>query len=128
MINGSLDIQTSLTLPIGNIATLIESKQDIIYDESLSISKILNLESSLNTLQTNIDTKQNIINDDVLTISNILNLESSLNTLQDNIDLNTTNISTKHATISSSTDLEPNSLTTTKFEVNGGVNIIIPKP
>jgi hypothetical protein len=30
LINGSLDIQTSLTLPIGNIATLIESKQDII--------------------------------------------------------------------------------------------------
>ena len=29
LINGSLDIQTSLTLPIDNISNLIESKQDI---------------------------------------------------------------------------------------------------
>ena len=50
-----------------------------------------------------------------------------MNTLQDNIDLNTANILTKQSTINSLTDLETNSLKTTQFEVNGGVNIIIPK-
>ena len=44
------------------------------------------------------------------------------------IDLNTTNILTKQAIITLLTDLETNLLTTTQFEVNGRVNIIILKP
>ena len=55
LINGSLDIQTSLTLPIGNIATLIERKRDIINDNDLTIPKTLNLQSSLTNLQDNND-------------------------------------------------------------------------
>ena len=88
------------------------------------LTKIKSLDSQVLTNTQHISNKQNIITDGSLTISKILNLESSLNTLQDNIDLNTTNISTKQSTINSLTDLETNSLTTTKFEVNGGVNII----
>ena len=49
LINGSLDIQTSLTLPIGNISTFIESKQDIINDGSLTINRTNGLQSSLHT-------------------------------------------------------------------------------
>ena len=54
LINGSLDIQTSLTLPIGNITTLIESRQDIINDNDLIISNVLNLQTTLTNLDTNI--------------------------------------------------------------------------
>jgi len=163
LINGSLDIQTSLTLPIGNIATLIGSNELIVdgiqntleeLEEEISNNTIniaendndisdlqgrLNIEElkiiDLQTLTashttniasntTNILTKQDIINDNDLTISKTLNLQSSLTNLQDNINLNTENILTKQSTINSSTDLETNSLTTTQFEVNGGVNII----
>jgi hypothetical protein len=102
----------------------IDLKQNIINDGSLSISKSLNLQSSLNTLQDNIDLKQNIITDESLSISKTLNLQTSLNKLQDTTDLNTANNLTKQSTINSLTDLETNSLTTTQFEVNGGVNII----
>jgi hypothetical protein len=63
-------------------------KQNIINDNGLTIPKILNLQSSLNTLQDNIDlntanilTKQDLIQDNDLTIPKILNLQSSLITL-----------------------------------------------
>ena len=101
---GDLSVEGDLTAEnifVGstNIITEINTKQNTINDDDLTISKTLNLQSSLNTLQDNIDLKQNIINDDDLTISKTLNLQSSLNTLQDNIDLNTTNILTKQNTI-----------------------------
>jgi len=83
LINGSLDIQTSLTLPIGNIATLIESKQDIINDGSLSISKTLNLQSSLTDLQDDID----------LNITNILTKQ---NTITSSTNLTCNSLTTNH--------------------------------
>ena len=66
-----------------NVATKIESiendllnKQNIITDDSLTISNTQNLQSSL-------DSKQNIITDNSLTISNVENLQSSLDYKQD---------------------------------------------
>jgi cell division protein ZapA (FtsZ GTPase activity inhibitor) len=59
LINGSLDVKTSLTLEtIGNVATAINEKQNLINDNNLSISKTLNLQNSLNDLQENIDSKE----------------------------------------------------------------------
>ena len=75
MINGSLDVKSTFTLEtIGNVATKINEKQDLITDESLTISKTLNLQNSLDDLQNNINLKQNVINDGDLTISKILDL------------------------------------------------------
>ena len=49
LINGSLDVKSTFTLEnIGNVATKINEKQDLINDESLTISKTLNLQNSLN--------------------------------------------------------------------------------
>ena len=48
---------TDIALNTANILT----KQDLIQDDYLTISKTLNLQSSLDTLQTNIDLKQDII-------------------------------------------------------------------
>ena len=44
-----------------NIITEINTKQNIINDNDLSISKTLNLQSSLTNLQDNINLKQNIL-------------------------------------------------------------------
>ena len=75
LINGSLDVKSTFTLDtIGNVATAINEKQDLINDDDLSISKTLNLQNSLDDLQDNINLKQNIINDGDLTISKILDL------------------------------------------------------
>jgi hypothetical protein len=111
LINGSVDIQTSSTLPTGNIETLVESKQDIIIDDDLSISKTSGLQTALNA-------KQATIIDGSLSIFKTLNLQSSLTNLQDDIDLNSINILTKQDTITSSTNLTCNSLTTNHLEVN----------
>ena len=46
LINGSVDIQTSLTLPIGNIATLIESKQDLIDGLQTTLTELDELTSN----------------------------------------------------------------------------------
>jgi hypothetical protein len=84
LINGSLDVKSTFTLEnIGNVATAINEKQDLITDESLTISKTLNLQNSLDDLQDNINLKQNIINDGDLTISKILNLTTILAGKQD---------------------------------------------
>jgi hypothetical protein len=69
------------------LITEINTKQNIINDDDLTISKTLNLQSSLTNLQDNINLKQNIIQDGALSISKTLNLQSSLTNLQDNIDL-----------------------------------------
>ena len=98
LIEGDL-IAENLIVGSTNVITEINTKHNIINDDDLTISKILNLQFSLTNLQDNIDLKQNTINDDDLTISKTLNLQSSLTNLQDNIDLNTTNILTKQATI-----------------------------
>jgi len=100
-----------------NIISEINTKQNIINDDTLTISKTLNLQSSLNTLQDNINLKQNIINDDDLTISKTLNLQSLLNNLQDNINLNTVNILTKQPTITTATSLLLDILTTKNLYV-----------
>jgi hypothetical protein len=64
LINGSLDVKSTFTLEtIGNVATAINKKQDLINDDDLSISKTLNLQNSLDVLHNNINLKQNIIND-----------------------------------------------------------------
>ena len=104
IISNSLDVQTSLTLPIiGNVETEIQAKQDIINDGDLTIAKTTNLQSSLDTLQTNIDLKLDVINDGDLTIAKTNNLQSSLDTLTSNIDL-------KQDTLSN-------------LEINGNVNL-----
>jgi hypothetical protein len=75
LINRSLDVKSTFTLEtIGNVATAINEKQDLINDDDLSISKTLNLQNSFDDLQDSINLKQNIINDGDLTISKILNL------------------------------------------------------
>jgi hypothetical protein len=50
LINWSLDIQTSFTLPIGNIATVTQSKQNLIENGDLSIAKIDRLQTTLTKL------------------------------------------------------------------------------
>ena len=48
LINGSLDVKSTFTLEtIGNVATKINEKQDLINDGDLTISKILNLTTIL---------------------------------------------------------------------------------
>jgi hypothetical protein len=69
-----------------SIATLIESKQDILNYNVLTIPKILNLQFSLNDFQDYINLKENIITYGSLTIPKIFNLQSSLNDLRDNIN------------------------------------------
>ena len=91
-VNGNVLIDGDLTVEniiVGstNLISEINTKQNIINDDDLTIPKILNLQSSLITLQTNINSKQNIINDGDLSIPKILNLQSSLTNFQDNISL-----------------------------------------
>jgi hypothetical protein len=101
LINGSLDVKSTFTLEtIGNVATAINEKQDLINDDDLSISKTLNLQNSLDDLQDNINLKQNIINDGDLTISKILDLGIILAGKQD--------VSTNN-TSSNEPSLEPSS-------------------
>jgi len=105
LINGSLDVKSTFTLEnIGNVATKINEKQDLINDDDLSISKTLNLQNSLDVLQNNINLKQNIINDGDLTISKILNLTTILAGKQDVTTNNTSSSSEGPA-------LEPSSTT-----------------
>jgi len=104
LINGSLDVKSTFTLEnIGNVATAINEKQDLITDESLTISKTLNLQNSLDDLQDNINLKQNIINDGDLTISKILNLTTILAGKQD--------VTTNNTSSSDGPTLEPSSTT-----------------
>jgi len=80
IINGSLDVKTSLTLPnIGNVEVAIEGKQPTINDGDLTIAKT-------DGLQTALDAKQDTINDDDLTIANTLGLQTALNALQPTIN------------------------------------------
>jgi len=109
-----------------NIITEINTKQNTINDDDLTISKTLNLQSSLNTLQDNIDLKQNIINDDDLTISKTLNLQSSLNTLQDNIDLKENIINDDDLTISKTLNLQ-SSLNTLQDNIDLNTTNILTK-
>jgi hypothetical protein len=60
VISGDLNVE-NLIIGSTNVITEINTKQDTIQDGDLQISKILNLQSSLNTLQDNIDLKQNIL-------------------------------------------------------------------
>ena len=104
LINGSLDVKSTFTLEtIGNVATKINEKQDLINDDDLSISKTLNLQNSLDDLQDNINLKQNIINDGDLTISKILNLTTILAGKQD--------VTTNNTSSSDGPTLEPSSTT-----------------
>ena len=70
-----------------NVITEINTKQDLISDGDLSISKT-------DGLQTALDEKQDLISDDDLTISNTLNLQTTLNNLDSNIIENTSDITT----------------------------------
>jgi hypothetical protein len=48
IVSGSVDIQTSLTIPnIGNVETALDGKQDVIGDGDLSITKIDGLQTAL---------------------------------------------------------------------------------
>jgi hypothetical protein len=87
---GDLTVE-NLIVGSTNIITEINTKQNIINDDDLTIPKIFNLQSLLTNLQDNINLKQNIITDESLSISKTLNLQTSLTNLQDNIDLNTAN-------------------------------------
>ena len=51
IVSGSLDIQTSLTIPnIGNVETALDGKQDLIGDGDLSITKTDGLQTALTEL------------------------------------------------------------------------------
>jgi hypothetical protein len=104
LINGSLDIKSTFTLEtIGNVATAINEKQNLMNDDDLSISKTLNLQNSLDDLQDSINLKQNIINDGDLTISKILDLGIILAGKQD--------VTTNNTSSSDGPSLEPSSTT-----------------
>ena len=75
------------------VDTAINTKQNIINDGDLSITKTLNLQNSLDVLQNNINLKQNIINDGDLTISKILDLQIILDGKQDVTTNNTSSSS-----------------------------------
>ena len=51
IVSGSVDIQTSLTIPnIGNVETSLDGKQDVIGDGDLSITKTDGLQTALTEL------------------------------------------------------------------------------
>ena len=121
-----------------NIITEINTKQNIINDDDLTIPKILNLQSSLNTLQTNIDlnttnilTKQDLLGfSSVIDGFNVLeniNFSNPDDTLYEYLDysvLNALRLRTEtFDTTLTANDIECNSLKITQLEVNGGVNI-----
>jgi len=113
IVSGSVDIQTTLTIPnIGNVENAIEGKQPTINDGDLTIAKTNGLQGALENKQDDIDnttdltarsltidggnlvvgttnviseigTKQPTINDGDLTIAKTLNLQSSLDVKQD---------------------------------------------
>ena len=64
-------MQQNLFVGSTNVITEINTKQNIINDDDLQISKILNLQSSLDTIQNNIDLNStNILNkQDLIDIS-----------------------------------------------------------
>ena len=98
IVSGSVDIQTSLTIPnIGNVENSLDGKQDVIDDGDLSISKTNGLQTALTEL-------------DEVTESHTEDLAT-----------NTADILTKQDLITSATDLECNSLTTGDLEVNGNI-------
>ena len=125
-----------------NIITEINTKQNIINDDDLTIPKILNLQSSLNTLQTNIDlnttnilTKQDLLGfSSVIDGFNVLeniNFSNPDDTLYEYLDysvLNALRLRTEtFDTTLTANDIECNSLKITQLEVNGGVNIMTRK-
>jgi hypothetical protein len=72
----SLDTLTaSHTTDLATNTADILTKQDLIQDDYLTISKTLNLQSSLDTLQTNIDLKQNTISN--FEINGSVNLDTN---------------------------------------------------
>jgi hypothetical protein len=80
LINGSLDVKSTFTLEtIGNVATKINEKQDLITDGSLTISKTLNLQNSLDDLQDNINLKQTILipGNNITIVDNIISSTAS---------------------------------------------------
>jgi len=93
-----------------NVITEINTKQNIITDGSLSISKTLNLQSSLTNLQDNIDLKQNtlVVGDNITITGNMISstggggggeiTQEQLDTKQNTL-INSSNITT--GTISS---------------------------
>ena len=62
LVNGSVDIQTSLSiLNIGNVETALDGKQDWIGDGDLSITKTDGLQTALTGLDELTAAKQNLI-------------------------------------------------------------------
>ena len=93
LINGSLDIQTSLTLPIGNIATLIGSNQLIIDGLQTTLTELDELTSNHTTDIASNDT-------DITALQGRLNIEEPKTTaLQTLTAGHTTNIATNTANI-----------------------------
>ena len=77
LVKGSVDIQTSLTIPnIGNVENAIEGKQPTINDGDLTIAKT-------NGLQTALDAKQATIGDGDLTIAKTSGLQTALDNKYD---------------------------------------------
>ena len=114
LVNGSVDIQTFLTIPnIGNVENAIEGKQSTINDGDLSIAKTNGLDTALSNKQDTIDT------DTDLTAKNL--------TLTNDLVVGTTNIITelnnKQDDIDNTTDLTSKSLTTTDLNVEGRIDI-----
>ena len=103
LVNGSVDIQTSLTIPnIGNVENAISGKQPTINANDLAITDTAGLTTALAG-------KQPTIEDGDLTIAKTDGLQTALDA--------------KQATIDEDTDLTSNSLTTTDLVVNESLNI-----
>ena len=117
IISNSLDVQTSLTLPIiGNVETEIQAKQDTINDGDLTIAKTSNLQSSLDTLKNNVDVKQDII--DTNTTLQLNTLHADVITIEGGnvLDL----LDTKQDTITTSSSLSLTGISTTGSAIFGG--------
>jgi hypothetical protein len=135
IVAGSVDIQTSLTLPtIGNVETTIQGKHPTINDGDLTIARTEGLQTALNA-------KQPTINDGDLTIAKTNGLQTALDnkyddiggtitgsvTITDDLVVGTTNIITeignKQDEIISTTDLTLNSITSNDLIINDNFNV-----
>ena len=139
LVNGSVDIKTSSTIPnIGNVENAIDGKQPTINDGDLTIAKTSGLETALNNKQDDIDNTTDLTANSITLTSNLVvgttNVITEIGTKQDEIqdgDLTIaktdglqTALNDKQDDIDNTTDLTANSLTLTSYLVVGSTNVI----
>jgi hypothetical protein len=125
IVSGSVDIQTSLTIPnIGNVETELTALEERLDTEEPKTTALQTLTASHITQISSNDTY-------IIALQGRLEVEETITTALQTLtathttDLatNTADILTKQDLIIFSTDVDCNSITTNNLEVNGGVRI-----